>query len=205
MERYTITTSSVASPEQQIVMIDSDSNEPTFPFGFGSQHPIVPPSLNDLNLPPNPFSLLATVAVFQPDKEYSPQSPELFVPSPIPTPPLNLTTIEGWETTLTTTDDNTFYSEEEPRRVCWDTFPSELFDSNETRHVAFASSPSSTSPPPRRQKRKPSMRMPFPQKGGESQHTCEAWGQPVPAKKTPWCSEKTQTSILLIKLLTMYF
>ena len=44
-----ITISPVAAPEPRIVTLDSDSNEPTIPNGFGSQHPIVPPSLNDLN------------------------------------------------------------------------------------------------------------------------------------------------------------
>ena len=44
MARETITISSVASLERQVVTIDSDSNELTFPYGFGSQHPIVPPS-----------------------------------------------------------------------------------------------------------------------------------------------------------------
>ena len=102
-----ITISSVASPEPQIVTIDSDSNEPTFHYAFGTQHPIVPPSLNDLNLPPNPFNVLATMAVIQQDQEDSPQSPEPSDPSPISTPPMNFSTIEGWETPHTTTDDNT--------------------------------------------------------------------------------------------------
>ena len=44
-------------------MVGSDSNEPTIPYGFGSQHPIVPPSLNDFNMPPNPFNVLTTMAV----------------------------------------------------------------------------------------------------------------------------------------------
>ena len=110
MEKEAITISSVASPEPQIVTIDSDSNEPTFPYRFGHQNPIVPPSLNDLNLPPNPFKVLATMAVFRQDEEGSPQSPEASDPSPISTPPMNVSTIEGWETPHTTTDDNTFYS-----------------------------------------------------------------------------------------------
>ena len=55
MEIEVITVSSVASPEPRIVTLDSDSNDPTIPYGFGSQQPIVRPSLNDLNLPPNPL------------------------------------------------------------------------------------------------------------------------------------------------------
>ena len=91
-------------------------------FGFGRQLPIIPPSLNYLNLPPNPFHILATMAVAKPtaeghDENYRIQSPEPSEPSPISTPPINLSTIEGWETPHTTTDDNTFYSDDEPRRI----------------------------------------------------------------------------------------
>ena len=76
-----ISISSIASPEPQIVTIDDDSNEPTMPYGFGRQLPIVLPSLNDLNLPPNPFNILATMAVAgnseeTNDDKYSQQSPD---------------------------------------------------------------------------------------------------------------------------------
>ena len=68
--------SSIASPEPQFLTIDDNSNEPTMLFGFGGQLPIVPPSLNDLNLPPNPFNILNTMVVVthtQDDNdEYSP-------------------------------------------------------------------------------------------------------------------------------------
>ena len=83
MEIEIITISSVASPEPRIVTLDSDSNDPPMPYGFGNQQPIVPPSLNDLNLPPDPFNVLATIAVIQVDDECSPQSPEPTIPSPI--------------------------------------------------------------------------------------------------------------------------
>ena len=96
MEREVITISSVASPEPPIVTLDSDSNDPTMAYGFGNQQPIVPPSPNDLNLPPNLFNVLATMAVIRVDDEYSPQSPEPTIPSPISTPPMNFSTIEGW-------------------------------------------------------------------------------------------------------------
>ena len=179
MEPEAITISSVASPEPQIVTIESDSNEPTFPYAYGTQHPIVPPKLNDLNLPPNPFNVLATMAVIQHDQEDSPQSPEPSDPSPISTPPMNLSTIEGWETSHTTTEDNTFYSSEnEPRRFYWDSLLDETFESNEPRRVSPAGSPSSTPLPPPRQKRRLSIGMSFLKKGGVSQHTCQACGQP---------------------------
>ena len=83
MEREVIRISSVASPEPRIVTLDSDSNDRTMPYGFGNQQLIVPPSLNDLNLPPNPFNVLATMAVIGVDDEFSPQSPEPTIPSPI--------------------------------------------------------------------------------------------------------------------------
>ena len=108
MERQTITISSVFSSEPQIVTIDSNSNEPKFPYGFVNQNPIMPPSLNDLNLPHNPFNVLAIMAVIRPHEEDSPQSPRPSDPAPICTPQMNLSTIEVWETPHTTTDDNTF-------------------------------------------------------------------------------------------------
>ena len=186
MEPKAITISSVAPPEPQIMTIDSDSNEPTFPYAFGTQHPIVPPSLNDLNLPPSPFKVLATMGVIQQDQEDSPQSTEPSAPYRISTPPMKLSTIEGWETPHTTTDNNTFYSSEnEPIRVYWDFSPDQTFDSNKPRRISLAENPSSTPPPPPRQKRRLSMGMSFPQKEGVSQHISEACGQPLPDRKTP--------------------
>ena len=176
---------SVASPELRIVTLDSDSNEPTISYGFGSQQPIVPSSLNDLNLPPNPFNVLVTTATIRADDAYSPQSPEPSVPSPISTPPINVRSIEGRDTTHTTTDHATFYNDDEPRRVYWEISSSDTFDPNEPRNVSVASSPSSNPQPPRRQKRKLSIGMSFPRKRGVSQYTCELCGQTLPARKTP--------------------
>ena len=76
MEREVITISSVASPEPRIVTLDSDSNDPHNALWVWQSQPIVPPSLNDLNLPPNPFNVLATMAIIRVDDEYGPQSPE---------------------------------------------------------------------------------------------------------------------------------
>ena len=166
MDPETITISSVASPEPQLVTLDSDSNEPTFPYAFGAQHPIVPPSLNDLNRPPNPFNVLATMAVIQQDQEQSPQSPEPSELSPISTPTMNVSTIDDGDTTHTTTDDNTFYSSDnEPRRVYWDLSADETFESSEPRRVYPTGSPPSTPPPPPRRKRRLSIRMSFLKKG----------------------------------------
>ena len=51
-ERRMPSISTIASPQPYNFTINDDSNEPTIPYGFGQQLPIVPPSLNDLTLPP---------------------------------------------------------------------------------------------------------------------------------------------------------
>ena len=103
--------SSIAFPEPRIIPIDDNSNELTMPYGFGRQLPIVPPSLSDLNLPPNPLNILNTMAVVTQTHDnndgYSLQSPEPSDPSPISTPPMNVSTFNSCETPHTTTDENT--------------------------------------------------------------------------------------------------
>ena len=156
--------STIASPQPYFFTINDDSNEPTVAYGFGRQLPIVPPSLNDLNLPPNPFNILAIMAIANNtedanDNNYSPQSPELSELSPISTPPMNVRAFNSWETSYTTTNDDTFYSSDEPTRMYF--LPPSL-----------ASPPS----PPRKLKRRLSLGMSFPKEGGVSQHVCEACG-----------------------------
>ena len=186
--REIISISSITSPEPQIVTINDDSNEITMPYAFGRQLPIVPPSLNDLNLPPNPFNILATMAVVPQirnthDDNYSPQSPEPSELSSISTPPMNVSAHNSWETSYTTTDDNTFYTSDEPRRVYWDLSSDDNLGCSVPRNPSVASSPCTTPPPPRAQKRKLSLGMSFPKDGGVSQHICEACGQIIPAAK----------------------
>ena len=201
MERDVITISSVASPEPRILTLDSDSNDTTMPYGFGNQQPIVPPSLNDLNLPPNLFNVLATIAVIRANEHYSPKSPEPSIPSPISTPPMNVSTIEGWDTTYTTTDDNTFYpSEGEPRRVYWDISSGDTFDSNEPGNVSVASSPSSTPPPQPRQERRLSMGMSFPQKGECRSTPARHAANPYQPKRHPDAQDTLKHDILLTRL-----
>ena len=84
--------STIASPQPFIFTINDDSNEPTILYGFGRQLPIVPPNLNDLNLPPNLFNILATMAIENNtgdvnDDNYCPQSPKPSEISSISTPP----------------------------------------------------------------------------------------------------------------------
>ena len=114
--------STIASPQPYISTINDNSNEPTIPYGFGRQLSIVPQSLNDLNLPPNPFNILAKMAIANNtgdanDDNYSPQSPEPSELSPISTPPMNVSAFNSWETSYTTTDNNTCYSSDQPRRI----------------------------------------------------------------------------------------
>ena len=173
-ERRLLSISTIASPQPDIFTINDDSNEPTIPYGFGQQLPIVLPSLNDLNLPPNPFNILATMAVVHPtqsthDDNYSPQSPEPSELSSISTPPMNVSAFRSWETSYTSTDDNTFYTSDEPRRVYWDiSSDNDLGNSRVPRNPSVASSPCVTPPPPRAQKRKLNLGMSFPKDGGVS-------------------------------------
>ena len=188
--------SSIASPPPQIITINDDSNEPTMPYGFGRQLPIVPPSLNDLSLPPNPFNILATMAVVHQihnthDDNYSPQSPEPSVLSSQSTPPMNVSAFDNCETSYTSTDDNTFYTSDEPRRVYWDISSDEDLGSSVPRTPSVASSPCVTPPPPRAQKRNLSLGMSFPKDGGVSQHICKACAQTIPSlKDTPGPSSR---------------
>ena len=75
------------------------------------------PSAKDI-----PGPSMATMAVVNHteddnDDKYSPQWPEPSESSPISTPPVNVSTFDSWETSHTTTDDNTFYSDDEPGRI----------------------------------------------------------------------------------------
>ena len=180
--------STIASPQPHIFTINDDSNEPTIPYGFGRQLPMVPPSLNDLNLPPNPFNILATMAVVHQtqnthDDYYSPQSPEPSELSSISTPPMNVSAFNSWETSYTSADNNTFYTSDEPRRVYWDLSSDDDLGSSVPKNPSVASSPRTTPPPPRAHKRKLSLGMSFPKDGGVSQHVCEACGQTIPSTK----------------------
>ena len=163
--------SSITSPEPHIFTFDDYSNEPLMPYGFGRQLPIVPPSLNNLNLPPNTFNITATMVVAKNteqarDDDYSPQSPESSEPSPISTPPMIVSAFNSWETSYTATNDDTFYSSDEPRRIYF-----------------LLPTPSPPPSPPRKMKRRLSLGMSFPKHGGVSQHVCQACGQTILAVK----------------------
>ena len=143
--------STSASPQPYIFTKNDDSNEPTMPYGFGRQLPIVPPSLNDLNLPPNPFNILNTMDIVTQaqdnNEQYSPESPEPSLPSLISTPPMNVSAYNSWETPHTTTDDNTFHSEDEPSRVYWTCPLGETFESRDEPRRTYVLSPSPSPQP----------------------------------------------------------
>ena len=187
--------SSIASPQTQIFTIHDDSNEPTMSYGIRRQLPTVPPSLNDLNLPPNPFNILATMAVVDYTEDdnndgYIPQSPDPSDPSPLSTPPMNVSTFNSLEATHTTTDDNTFYSDDEPRGIY------------------FLPSTPTPPPPPRKPKRKLSLGMSFPKEGGCRSTYAKPAVRRSPQQRTPQVHlaevrDSNDTSNLYKKLLNL--
>ena len=75
------------------------------------------------------------------DDNYSPQSPDPSELSSISTPPTNVSAFNNWETSYTSTDDNTFYTSNEPRRVYWDLSSDDDLGSSVPRNPSVASSP----------------------------------------------------------------
>ena len=176
--------STIASPQPYIITINDDSNEPTIPYGFGRQLPIVPPRLNDLYLPPNPFNILATMAIATNtgdanDDNYSPQSPEPSEPSPISTPLMNVSAFNSWETSYTTTDNDNFYSSDEPRRIHF-----------------LPPSPASPKSPPRKLKRRLGLGMSLPKEGECRSTSAKPAVRRSPQQRTP---QVHQTDIKTVK------
>ena len=125
------------------------------------------------------------------DDNYSPQSPEPSELSSISTPPMNVSAFNNCETSYASTDDKTFYTSDEPRRVYWDLSSDDGLGSSLPRNPSVASSPCVTPPPPRAQKRKISMGKSFPKDGGVSKYICDACGQTIPAvEDTPGPSSR---------------
>ena len=134
------------------------------------------------------------------DDNYSPQSPEPSELSSISTPPMNVSAFNNWETSYTSTDDKTFYTSDEPRRVYWDLSSDDDLGSSVPRNPSVASSRCVTPPPPRAQKRKISLGMSFPKDGGVSQHICESCGQTIPPVKDTPCPSSRNYNCANIKL-----
>ena len=106
----------MAYPVRQTLTINSDSKEPTISYGYGRQDRIFPPSLNDVNLPPYPFNILATMLVLPPtvrqcDERECQRLPVPSELSSISTPPMHRSTVERW---VTSSDEGLFSSEDEP-------------------------------------------------------------------------------------------
>ena len=119
------------------------------------------------------------------------------IPSPILSPPMNVSTFDSWKTSYTTTDDNTFHTSDEPRRVYWNLSSSDTFDSNEPRYPSIASGLSSTTPPspPRKIKRKLEVGMSFRKKEGECRSTSAK-----PADRRSTQQKIFQVHLLITKL-----
>ena len=178
--------STIASPQPYIVTINDDSNEPTMPYSFGRQLPIAPPSLNDLNLPPNPFNILATMAIANnkgEDDNFSPQSPEPSDPSSISTPPMNVSAFNSFETSYTTTGNDTFYSSDEPTRIYF-----------------LPPSPASPPSPPRKPKRRLSLGMSFPKKGECRSTSAKPAVRWSPQQRTPQVHQAGIKTVKTLKL-----
>ena len=161
-----LTISSVPSPETHFITITSDSNDITISYGYGRQDPIIPPSLGDLNLPPNPFKTLAMMKfvptkVRQCGERDSLQSPVPSELSSISTSPMMMGTIEPGETFF---DEGTIYSDIKPRRNILHSRPSI----------------SPISPPSKKQKRKMCLRRSFLKKRECRSTVCEACAQVLP-------------------------
>ena len=83
----------------------------------------------------------------QHDEDYSAQSQQPSYSSPISTPPMKLSTIEGCETPHTTIDDNTYFSEYEPRKNYWDMSSDGTFGGRTKKHsLSSKSLPSGATP-----------------------------------------------------------
>ena len=180
--------STTATPQPYFFTINDDSNEPTIPYGFGRQLPIVPPGLNDLNLPPNPFIILATMAIANNnegtnDDNNSPQSQEPSEPSPISTPPMNVSAFNSWETSYTTTDKDTFCSSDEPRRIYF-----------------LPPSPASPTSPPRKLKRRLCLGMSFPKEGECRSTSAKPAVRRSPQQRTPQVHQAGIRTVETLKL-----
>ena len=99
-QREAITISTVASQRPRLITNNSDSKDPTMLYGFWQARSNNSPHSEQPGLAPNPFIILAAMAVIQADltkqdKDYSSQSPEPWDVLLISTPPLYLNTNEG--------------------------------------------------------------------------------------------------------------
>ena len=180
--------STIASPGPYLFTINGDTNEPTIPYGFERQLAIVPPSLNDLNLKPNPFIILATMAIANSNEQangdnYSPQSPEPSEPSPKSTPPMNVSVFNSWETSYTMTDNDTFYSSGEPRRIYF-----------------LPPSPASPPSPPRKLKRRLSLGMSFPKEGECRSTSAKPKVRQSPQQRTPQVHQTRIRTVVTLKI-----
>ena len=158
------------------------------PYGLGRQLPINPQKLNDLNLPPNPFNILATMAVASNTEEtnddiYSPQSPDPSEPSSKSTHPMNVSAFNSWEASYTTTNDDILHSSDEPRRIYF-----------------LSLSPSPPPSPPRRQKRKLSLGMYFPKEGECRSTSAKTADRRSPQQRTSQVHREGSRTVEILKL-----
>ena len=151
----------VASPEPQIVTIESDSNKPTMLYRCGRQQPLIRPSHEYLNLLMKRFLLMTPISpeLITEAQSHPPAIDDIPIQEEpvdvlyISTPSLMVSSINAWETS---SDVGTSYSDK-------------------PQQISPASSPSSTPPPPRRLKRKMSLRKSLPKKSVAAQLRSLRW------------------------------
>ena len=102
----------------------------------------------------------------------------------------HLSSIDGWKTPHTTTDDSTFYSEDESRRVHWNSpwMKPLLRKANSDEFICSPIHPAITTSQIEGETRDGNIRS---KTGGVSQHVSEACGKMLPTTKdTPGPSKK---------------
>ena len=117
------------------------------------------------------------------DDNYSPQSPEPSDPSPISTPPKNVSTINSCETTHTKTGDITFCSQDEPRRKYWTSPLNETYHSEGESVTNLSVVQSITAVASPQSEKEVADGNVISKKRGVSQHVCEACRQMIPSSK----------------------
>ena len=117
------------------------------------------------------------------DDNYSPQSPDPSELSPLSTHPMNVSAFNSWETSYTTTNDDTFHSSDEPRRIYF-----------------ISPSPSPPPSPPRRQKRKLSLGMSFPKEGECRSTSAKPAARRSPQQRTSQFHREGSRTVEILKL-----
>ena len=175
LTRRTITVWSEASPEPQIVTIESDSSKATIAYGCRRRQLIIRLSFNYLNLPMSPLNVITLLPpVLITEARSCPtanddnlRQEERFEISDITTPLLMVRSVNAW-------------GKSSDRK---------LFYSDENQMISLSTSPSFRTPPAITPQPKPSPAKSFPKIAGILLYNFEACVQRLPSKKSTQDSE----------------